>query len=258
MKGLAILLCSALALTAAAEQPPLPPGKLRSGIAFSGADVRAMQMDDLQNPGMLWVERGAALWATRPADASRACADCHREAQATMKGVAARYPGWDAREQRVVDLEDRINACRVRHMDASPLARESDDLLALTALVANASRGMPIEVGIEGPAHAAWERGRAFYHQRHGQMNLSCGNCHDDNSGKRLLAETISQGHGNAWPAYRLEWQAQGSLQRRLRACLSGIRAEMPPAGAQELVELELYLAWRAMGLPIETPGVRR
>ncbi len=89
-------------------------------------------------------------------------------------------------------------------------------------------------------------------------MNLSCANCHDDNSGKRLLAETISQGHGNAWPAYRLEWQAQGSLQRRLRACLYGIRAEMPPAGAQELVELELYLAWRATGLPIETPGVRR
>jgi len=49
-----------------------------------------------------------------------------------------------------------------------------------------------------------------------------------------------------------------GSLQRRMRACLSGIRAEMLPYGAQEYLDLELYLAWRAQGLPIETPGVRR
>ncbi len=175
-----------------------------------------------------------------------------------MKGVATRYPAWDAGAGRVVDLEDRINACRVRQMQASPLPRESDDLLALTSFVANASRGMPLAVDIEGPAHSAWERARTFYYARHGQMNLACASCHEQNSGKRLLAETISQGHGNAWPAYRLEWQTQGSLQRRLRACLYGIRAEMPSEGSQDLTDLELFLAWRAAGLPIETPGVRR
>jgi sulfur-oxidizing protein SoxA len=47
-------------------------------------------------------------------------------------------------------------------------------------------------------------------------------------------------------------------LQRRIRACLFGIRAEMPPAGASELTDLELFLAWRAQGLPLEAPGVRR
>ena len=111
---------------------------------------------------------------------------------------------------------------------------------------------------IDGAARAAFERARAFYHERHGQMNLACADCHDRNWGRKLLNETISQGHGTAFPAYRLEWQSVGSLERRLRACLYGIRAEMPPPGAPELTELELYLAWRAGALPLEVPGVRR
>ena len=48
------------------------------------------------------------------------------------------------------------------------------------------------------------------------------------------------------------------SLQRRIRACLFGIRADAPPAGAPELTDVELYLAWREQGLPVEAPGVRR
>lgn len=54
-----------------------------------------------------------------------------------------------------------------------------------------------------------------------------------------------------------LEWQALGSLQRRMRNCMSGVRAESFAYGAQELVELELYLAGRAKGMTMETPGVR-
>ncbi len=73
-----------------------------------------------------------------------------------------------------------------------------------------------------------------------------------------LLAEPISQGQSNGYPAYRFEWQTMGSLHRRLRACQIGIRAEQSPPGSQELLDLELYLAWRAQGLPIEAPGVRR
>jgi len=89
-------------------------------------------------------------------------------------------------------------------------------------------------------------------------MNLACAGCHDRNWGKRLYTETISQGHPTAFPAYRLEWQGLGSLSRRIRACLFGVRARMPPPGAQELTEIALYLAWRAQGLPLEAPGVRR
>ncbi|MET0202710.1 MAG: sulfur oxidation c-type cytochrome SoxA [Casimicrobiaceae bacterium] len=226
----------------------------RSGIDYAGAAVRAMQADDAQNPGRLWIARGAALWR----DGANACASCHGDAAASMKGVAARLPAWSAREARVVNLEDRINGCRVERQGRPALARESEDMNALTAYVATQSRGMPVDVKVDGAAHAAFERARDFYHMRRGQMNLACANCHEQNAGKRLLVETISEGHGNAFPAYRLEWQTVGSLQRRLRACLFGIRATLPPDGAQVLTELELYLGWRANGLPIEAPGVRR
>jgi L-cysteine S-thiosulfotransferase len=67
-----------------------------------------------------------------------------------------------------------------------------------------------------------------------------------------------ARAHGNAYPAYQLEWQGVGSLQCRIRACYYGVRAEMPDYGAPELLDLELFLAWRARGLPVETPGVRR
>jgi sulfur-oxidizing protein SoxA len=239
-----------------AQERALPLDTLRSGSEFAGHDVRSMQGDDFTNPAFLWIERGERLW--RDAAAGKSCASCHGDAASSMRGAAVRYPGVDHASGTVVDLEARINACRVKHQGAKPFERESDELLAMTAYVATQSRGMPVAASIDGPARASFERGRALYMSRHGQMNLSCSQCHDQNWGKRLYAETLSQGHGNAFPAYRLEWQTLGSLQRRIRACFFGIRAEMPRPGAAELTDLELYLAWRAQGLPLETPGVRR
>jgi sulfur-oxidizing protein SoxA len=175
-----------------------------------------------------------------------------------MKGVATRYPKIDPAAARLVNLEGRINLCRSRNEDAEPFEYESEELLALTAYVAYQSRRMPMSVVVDWQNRKNFERGRNFYYQRRGQMNLSCAHCHERNWGRKLLAETISQGHGNDYPAYRLEWQTIGSLHRRFRSCLYGVRAEMLPAGSPEFLDLELFLAWRAHGLPIETPGVRR
>ena len=99
--------------------------------------------------------------------------------------------------------------------------------------------------------------GQQRYRQRIGQLNLSCAQCHDDNAGGRLGSSQIPQAHPTGYPVYRLEWQTLGSLQRRLRNCMSGVRAEPFAYGAQELVELELQLAVRAKGMLVETPGVR-
>lgn len=249
-RALAIAAACVTAACAYAQEPPIAASALRSGITFAGPDVRAMQADDLANPGFLWVQRGEALWKDN-------CTSCHGSAGA-MRGVAARYPAYDGASRSVLDLEARIEQCRADRQRAPAFGRESEDLLALATFVTYQSRGMPMNVSIDGPARASFDRGQAFYRARHGQMNLACMHCHDQHYGKRLLNETISQGHGTAFPAYRLEWQTLGSLQRRLRACLFGIRAEMPPPGAPELADLALYLAWRANGLPLESPGVRR
>ena len=39
---------------------------------------------------------------------------------------------------------------------------------------------------------------------------------------------------------------------------LLAVRAEPPPHGSDDHLALELYLAWRANGLAIETPAIRR
>ena len=241
-----------------AQQRAIPLSDLKSGSAFLGEDLRSLQSDEFANPGLLWVERGEKLWSEPAGRTKQSCASCHKDAKESMKGVAARYPQIDAENGRLVDLEGRINLCRARRMGAEPFRYESEELLALTAFVARQSKGMPIAASIDGSAKAHFDAGEASYRLRRGQMNLSCAHCHEANWGKRLLSETISQGQPNGYPAYRMEWQTMGSLERRLRACLSGIRAEMLPYGAQEYLDLELYLAWRAQGLPIEAPGVRR
>ena len=174
-----------------------------------------------------------------------------------MKGSAARYPAFDAVLARPLDLEQRINRCRTENQRAEPLAWESEDLLALTAFVARQSRGLPIAV-VAGPELRPFlDLGKELFRQREGQLNLSCSQCHDDNWGKRLAGSVIPQGHPTGYPIYRLEWQSLGSLRRRLRNCLIGMRAEPYPNDAPEIVDLELYLAWRARDLPVETPAVR-
>ncbi|MSQ74104.1 MAG: sulfur oxidation c-type cytochrome SoxA [Betaproteobacteria bacterium] len=233
-------------------------GDLKSGREFLGADVRAMQADEFSNPGMLWVERGEKLWNQPAGTSSRSCADCHGDAKVSMRGVAARYPAVDTVSSKLFNLEDRVRQSRAEHQGAAAPAFESEELLALVAFVAHQSRGSPVKVVIDGPARPFFDAGRSFYYRRVGQMNLACAHCHEANWGKTLYAERISQGHPNAYPAYRLEWQSLGSVERRLRSCLFGVRAELPPPGTQALRELSLFLAWRAEGLPIEAPGVRR
>ncbi|MBK9019054.1 MAG: hypothetical protein IPL72_03270 [Sulfuritalea sp.] len=55
-----------------------------------------------------------------------------------------------------------------------------------------------------------------------------------------------------------MEWQAAGSLERRLRACFLGLRAEMPAYRSGDLLAPQVFLAQRAQGLALEAPGVRR
>ncbi|MCW8086590.1 sulfur oxidation c-type cytochrome SoxA [Sabulicella glaciei] len=230
----------------------LGAAEIRPTSEYLSPEIRAAQEDPSRHPGWLWVEEGEALW--RRGEPS--CATCHGNI-AGMAGVAARYP-MVAADGTLLDLEGRIERCRTQHQGEPAFGRESDALLALTAAVALQSRGMPVAVATDGPAASFLEEGRRFYETRQGQLNLSCGQCHDDNAGRRLRGDVISNGLGTGYPAYRLEWNTMGSLHRRLRACSLGVRAEQLPLGSREYLALELFLASRANGLPVEAPGLRR
>jgi sulfur-oxidizing protein SoxA len=229
----------------------------RSGFEAMSPATQAMQRDDARNPGMLWVSDGEALWKRKEGKTARACADCHGSAPTTMRGVAARYPAFDHPSGKPINLAQRIAACRAKHQQAEPLRPESAELLSLESYVAHQSRGVPIAPPDDPRLAPSRERGRKLFEQRFGQLDLACAQCHEGNAGKRLAGSVIPQGHPTGYPVYRLEWQSLGSLQRRIRGCMSGVRAEPFPYGAPELVELELHLAWRAAGMPLESPGVR-
>ena len=257
MRPLAAVVFATAALGATAIAAEISLAERKSGYEFMGRETRAMQDDDTVNPAMLWVLDGEALWSRKEGSVAKSCADCHGDARASVKGVAARYPAFNAARGRPIDLEQQINICRTERQQSTPLAFESKELLALAAYVGRQSRGMPIEIADDERTKPFLQAGRELFTQRQGQLNLSCAQCHDDNWGQKLAGAVIPQGHPTGYPLYRLEWQALGSLQRRLRNCLFGMRAVSYPSSAPEYVDLELYLKWRARGMPIETPAVR-
>ena len=251
MRAVRLLLLLAFASGAGAQ---IPLAERRSGYLDMGRETQAMQDDDAVNPATLWLLDGEALWQRKAGAAAASCAECHRTG---LRGVAARHPAFDAASGKLLNLEQRINQCRVDRQKAAPLAYESRDLLALTSYVAKQSRGLPIAVEESARTRPFLDAGRAFFQRRQGQLNLACAQCHEERAGGRLAGILIPQGQPTGYPIYRLEWQSLGSLHRRLRNCMLGMRAEPYALGAPEYVELEIFLMSRARGMPLETPGVR-
>jgi sulfur-oxidizing protein SoxA len=228
-------------------------GDKRSGYDDASPDTRAMQNDDAANPAFLWVKQGETLWSEPDGTAGKSCATCHGDVT-SLRGVATRYPAVDPAHDTPVTLEQRIDFCRTDHMGAPAFAWDDDKLLSLSALVGLQSRGMALAVE---PREPFLSEGAALFRERMGQLNLSCAQCHEDRPGRSLGGSLIPQGHPNGYPEYRLEWQAMGSLYRRLRNCMVGVRAEPFPPNSREAAVLALFLAVRANGMRIETPAVR-
>lgn len=242
------VLAGAATVVAVAQAAGAAADARRSGTVEMSPALQAMQRDDLANPAWLLLQEGERRFGAE-------CARCH--SLASMAGVAARHPAVDARSGRVTTLSRRVADCRARHVDATALAPDDSIRLALELAVAQRSRGWPIAPPADARLAPMRERGRALFGQRLGQLDLSCAMCHDRFAGQRLGGSRIPQGHPTGYPIYRLEWQAVGSLQRRLRACFNGVRAEVPADDDDDLTALEAWLMQRAAGMPMEAPAIR-
>lgn len=229
----------------------------QSGFHTMSPALQAMQQDDSQNPAMLWVKDGEALWQQVDGAKKKSCASCHAEPGKFLRGVAIRYPQFDARSLYPMNLAGRINQCRQRHMGATRFTSESAELLSLQSFVALQSRGIGIRPSKDVRMKATIAKGATHFSTRMGQLDLSCADCHEHLAGKRLGGTVIPQGHPTGYPIYRLEWQGVGSVQRRIRNCMSGIRAEPYAWDSIEMIELESYLTARAAGMRLDAPGVR-
>ncbi|MBK5947825.1 sulfur oxidation c-type cytochrome SoxA [Rhodobacter veldkampii DSM 11550] len=230
--------------------------ELYSGWLFREDETRAMQMDDFDNPAMVFTDAGLEAWDTVEGTEGKSCATCHHEIE-SMAGVRAAMPKYNEKAGDLWSLEEYINACRTERMGAEKLKWNSDKMKAMTLALSIQSRGMPISVNIDGPSKPYWEQGREIYYTRYGQLEMSCANCHEDNWGNMIRADHLSQGHINAFPVYRLKDAGVVSIHQRFVGCVRDTRAETFEAGSPEFKALELYVASRGVGLAIEGAGVR-
>ncbi|UWR10832.1 sulfur oxidation c-type cytochrome SoxA [Sulfitobacter mediterraneus] len=227
-----------------------------SGWLFRGTETRAMQADDFDNPGMIFVEQAEDVWNTAEGSEGKSCASCHNEPD-TMAGVRAVYPKWNEAAGEVRTLEMQINDCRENRMGAEKWKYTKSNMVNMTALLASVSRGMPINVAIDGPAQSTWEQGKELYYTRTGQLELSCANCHEDSYGKMIRADHLSQGQINGFPVYRLKNTKLNAVHARFKGCVRDTRAETYKPGSAEFIALELYVASRGNGLSVEGPSIR-
>ena len=230
--------------------------KIYSGWLFRDQQTRDMQMDDFSNPGMVFADQGADLWNKKDGTADKSCADCHNGIE-SMKGVRASMPKVNADANQLWSLENYINNCRTERMGAEPWEWSSGPMEAMTLAISLQSRGEKVNVAIDGPAKPYWEKGKEIYYTRYGQLELSCANCHEDHYGDMIRADHLSQGQINGFPVFRNNGSGVNSIHERFFGCIRDTRAEPFKQGSDEFRALELYVASRGNGLPVEGASVR-
>ena len=186
-------------------------------------------------PACCGCSTGEALWSRAGAGRRavlrrlpRRGRDEHARRRGALSGLRRRRGSAD-RPRRAA------STCAARARQKAPaFASESRELLALTAFVAHQSRGLPIAPPDDPRLAPARERGRALFSAAQGSSTCPARNATTTIAGGRLAGSPIPQAHPTGYPLYRLEWQGLGSLQRRLRNCLTGVRAEPYAYGAPE------------------------
>ncbi len=254
-----------ISVSGGARAQTWPTNPKLSGNAFLSPGLLKLQADVQDSPVSLWLDKGQQQWADRNGGTS--CQSCHTTPD-TLKKAVSTFPklvsNATSANPKLINLEDQIVACRTR---AGRLGArlDDDDVLSLSALLHNAAKGLPIDVQAppaNAPHATQWQTrldsGTALFAKRLGRINLACVHCHEQNIGKQMRVDVISPGNPTGFPIYRMSWQKIGSMDRRIRACYSGVQAVIPPPGAAELRDLELYLKVRANGMPLEGPSIRR
>ena len=230
--------------------------ELRSGWTFRIKETQALQMDDFENPGMIFVDKGLDLWSKVEGSNNKSCASCHDDAS-EFKGLRTVMPRWNESANALWSLEDHVNNCRTEQMGADPLKWGGAPMDSIIAVISLQSRGMPMNVKIDGEVTSVWELGKELFYTRVGQLDMACSNCHEDNYGIMIRADHLSQGQINGFPTYRLKNAKLNSIHARFKGCMKNIRATPYKVGGDEFRALELYVASRGNGLSSEAPSVR-
>jgi L-cysteine S-thiosulfotransferase len=227
-----------------------------SGWRFRTDDTQALEADDFDNPGMLGIDAALDRFDAPDGTENVSCSSCHENGPEEFAGFTAEMP--KVMDGKLTTTEDFVNAHRAETQGAEPWKYSGAEMQSMVALLGLQSRGMPVNVKIDGEAAPFWEKGKEMYYTRYGQLELACSNCHEDNWGNMIRADHLSQGQINGFPTYRLKTTSLVSVHNRFRGCIRDTRGETFAEGSDEFRALELYVASRGNGLSIETPAVRQ
>ena len=201
------------------------------------------------------IDEGRGMWET-PFANGKSYADCFPEGPAQRKN----FPRWDIARKMVVTLPLAINECREQNGE-KPLRYNKGPIASLLAYMAYESRGQTTDVRIpNAEAQAAYDKGKAFYFARRGQLNFSCAHCHFESAGQHIRTELLSPalGHTTGWPVYRAKWGELGTLHRRFGGCNEQVRAKKFKPQGEEYRNLEYFLTYMSNGIQFNGPSARK
>jgi L-cysteine S-thiosulfotransferase len=201
------------------------------------------------------IDDGEAIWE-KPFANGKSFGSCFNNDPAQRKN----YPYWDSKRKMVVTLPLAINEC-LKANGEKPMKYKKGNIASLLAYMAYQSRGQKTDVQIPNKdALAAYDKGKAIYFARRGQLNFNCGSCHMQSAGLKIRTEMLSPtlGQTTNWPVYRSKWGELGTLHRRFGGCMKQMRAKPYKAQGEEFRDLEYFLTHMSNGIEYNGPSSRR
>ena len=98
-------------------------------------------------------------------------ASCH-ESPEVFKGLRASMPRVNGSGE-LETIPELVNNCRTERMGAEKWKWSGGKMAGMVGLIGLQSRGMTVDVAINGPASSMWEKGKELYYQRVGQLDMS-------------------------------------------------------------------------------------
>lgn len=227
------------------------------------------------NPSELYEAAGEELWV-KPAGPLQASLDkCDLGlGPGVVDGASAQLPRYFADTDRVQDLESRLMTCMEKLQGIKPelIVQESfgkgvrKDIEAIVAYVVTHSKGMKVNVPATHPKEKEMVAlGEKLFYFEGGPMDFSCASCHSEDKKRIRLqdlpnitkAQGAAEGWGS-WPAYRVSSGEFWTMQRRLNDCLRQQRMPFPIYASDATIALSMFMAAKADGGEIKTPGLKR
>lgn len=238
--------------------PGIPLNEYQNGVYAINADARSSwEAIEEFPPYEDALAKGEKLFKT-PFANGKTYANCFPNGG---KGIRQNYPYFDKASGQIKTLEGEINECRVKNGE-KPLGWKKGDIAAISAYMASTSNGKKLNIVIPNDkrALAAYERGKRHFYAKRGQLNLSCANCHYDNAGNRVRADTLSPalGHPSHFPVWRLKWNGLGTMHRRFGGCNKQVRAKPFKAQSDEYKALEYFENYMSTGITVNAPSTRK